>query len=285
MADVRQSPEYAKFIESLGWQVEKLGKDQVFIKKIPLLGSLIKIQRAHSLDFNKIDDLARKHHAFQIIIEPATIPPNISYPSNYRPLKSPCIPTKTLVLDLNKSEQAIFESFSKNKRRDILLSERKGVVIKEGEIEDFVNLKKQYLWQKFIFPIGVKRDLVLLKQAFGSKAKVLLAYLDNKPVAGTLLLFSGKTAYYWQAAATSRGKKTLAPTALVWESVKRAKKQGFLLFDFEGIADPRYPEQNSWKGFTHFKQGFRGTEITYPQPFFTLAVLPKLRQLLDQAKK
>jgi lipid II:glycine glycyltransferase (peptidoglycan interpeptide bridge formation enzyme) len=283
--DIRQSAEYAKFIKSLGWQVEKLGKDHVFIKKIPLLGSLIKIQRAHSLDFNKIDDLSRKYHAFQVIIEPSNTLPAINYPSSYQPLKSPFIPTKTLTLDLNESEQAIFESFSKNKRRDILLSERKGIVVKEGEIEDFVNLKKQYLWQKFIFPIGVKHDLVLLKQAFGSKAKVLLAYFDNKPIAGTLLLFSGKTAYYWQAAATSIGKKNLAPTALVWEAIKRAKKQGFLVFDFEGVADPRYPEQNSWSGFTHFKQGFRGTEITYPQPFFTLGVLTKLRQLLGLEEK
>lgn len=263
--DIRQSAEYAEFIKSLGWQVEKLGKDQVFIKKFPLLGSLIKIQRARSLDFDKIDDLARKHRAFQVIIEPSHTQ-LANHPPGWRLLHSPFIPTKTLVLDLERSEKAIFESFSKNKRRDILLAKKKGVVVKEGGIEDFIDLKKKCLWQKFIFPIGIRHDLRLLKQVFGSKAKVLLACFDGKPVAGTLLLFCGKTAYYWQAAATKIGKKNLAPTALVWAAVKLAKKMGFRVFDFEGVADPRFPEQKSWQGFTHFKEGFRGQEVVYPRP-------------------
>ena len=107
--DVRQSPEYAKYIEFIGWQVEKINKGNVFIKKIPLFGSLIKIQRIDSpISFAEIEKLAKKHRAFQVIIEPSFAPQT---PHDYRPLKSPFIPTKTLILDLRQTEEKIFASF------------------------------------------------------------------------------------------------------------------------------------------------------------------------------
>lgn len=261
--DIRQSKEYLTFIRSLGWQTEKISGGQAFIKKFPLLGSLIKIQRTPKLNFQEIDNLAQKHRAFQIIIEPCTSPQ--TKPSGFRPLKSPYVPTKTLILDLKPSEEKIFNSFSKNKRRDIRLAEKNKLQIVEGKIEDFIKLKKNYLWQKHILPLGISHDLKLLSQAFGPKAKVLIAK-NSSLLAGTLLLFHNKTAYYWQAAATSEGKKLLAPTLLVWEAIKLAKKTGCTVFDFEGVYDPRFPQNRSWQGFTHFKEGFRGKEVIYPQP-------------------
>ena len=87
-------------------------------------------------------------------------------------------------------------------------------------------------------------------------------------IAGILLLWYGKTAYYWMAAASREGKKSFAPTLLVWKALKFAKKQGCTIFDFEGVFDERYPKQSSdWKGFSIFKSGFGGKPIFYPQPF------------------
>jgi len=94
----------------------------------------------------------------------------------------------------------------------------------------------------------------------------LVAEYEKKIVAGVLLLFCDKTAYYWQAATTEKGKKLLAPTLIVWEAIKLAKKKGCENFDFEGIYDERFPKNRSWLGFTHFKEGFRGKEIEFPLP-------------------
>ncbi len=77
------------------------------------------------------------------------------------------------------------------------------------------------------------------------------------------MLHADKIAYYWLAAATNLGKKLFAPTLLVWEVLKTAKKNGCEVFDFEGIYDERYPIK-SWLGFTKFKEGFGGKEILYP---------------------
>ncbi len=266
--EIRQSGEYANYIKSLGWQVDKLGKWHVFIKKFPLIGSLIKIQRtAWPLPFPEIEALAQKCRAFQIIIEPANSRESAAGgEQSFRPLKSPFIPTKTLVKDLRLSEQAILDSFSKNKRRDIRIAQRNNFLVKEGTPEDFLELKKQYLLKKFILPIGTRREIKNLQEAFGPKAKILVAELKGKVAAGTLLLFYDKAAYYWQAAATDQGKKLLAPTLLVWEAMKLSKKMGCTKFDFEGIFDERFPENKSWLGFTHFKEGFRGEEVLYPSP-------------------
>lgn len=285
--DIRQSPEYAQYIKSLGWQVDKLGKWFVFIKKFPLIGSLVKIQRIPPpIPFVEIEKLAQEHRAFQIIIEPL----RLAEPrqgrgkagpifKDYHPLKSPFIPTKTLIKDLKPTEQEIFASFSKNKRRDIRLAQRNNLTIKEGTPEDFLELKKQYLLRKFILPIGTRREIKNLYDAFDPKAKILIAYplclaespmviggKAGQPLAGVFLLFHDKVAYYWQAAATDEGKKLLAPTLLVWEAIKLAKKIGCTKFDFEGIYDERFPQNRSWEGFTHFKEGFRGKEILYSRP-------------------
>ena len=42
-----------------------------------------------------------------------------------------------------------------------------------------------------------------------------------------------------------------------------AKKRGIKIFDFEGIIDPRIKATRRWHGFTHFKRGFGGEEVTY----------------------
>jgi len=284
MIDIRQSLEYAQYIKSLGWKVEKLGKWNIFIKKFPLIGSLMKIQRLEPpIPYEEIEALAKKHRAFQVVIEPSpssspSLTPDslLTSPPHpfYRPLNSPFIPTKTLILNLNRSEEEIFNSFSKNKRRDLRIAQRNNLKIEEGTTKQFVQLKKNFLWQKHIIPFAAKREILPLYQAFGpEKAKILTAFSNTlnspkalKPLAGLILLFYNQTAYYWQAAASDAGKKLLVPTLLLWEAIKLAKKKGCTVFDFEGVYDERFPENKSWLGFTHFKQGFGGKEILYPEP-------------------
>jgi len=285
MSDVRQSSGYAQFIKNLGWQVEKLGKGNVFIKKFPLIGSLIKIQRIQPpIPFEEIDKLAKKHRAFQIILEPAFCPSPLTPHPNYGLLKSPFIPTKTLILDLKQPENEIFDSFTKNKRRDIRIADRNKLIIKEGTPEEFFFLKKRFLLKRKILPLGTKKEILLLTKAFGpEKSKILIAYrpqsshLPQIPLAGILLLFHDKTAYYWQAAASSEGKKLLAPTLLLWEAIKIAKEKGSEIFDLEGIYDERFPQNKSWLGFTKFKEGFGGEPLLYPQPLVKTNILNILK--------
>lgn len=269
--DIRQSPEYGQFIKSLGWQVQNIKGTNAFIKKIPIVGSIVKIQRIEKeIPFEEIEKIARKERAFQIILEPGHTPININdlKKYKYKNLSSPFIPTKTIIKDIEKSEDEILNSFSKNKRRDVIYAQKKGLLVKAGVLEDFLKLKKEYLLKKYIIPFGVNKEIKLLIQAFKNKAKIVIVFeKDQKiPLAGAIILINEDTAYYWQAAATDKGKKLLAPTLVVWEAIKLAKKEGCKYFDFEGIYDERFPKNKSWQGFTHFKNGFKGEETIYSNP-------------------
>jgi peptidoglycan pentaglycine glycine transferase (the first glycine) len=269
MTDLRQSPEYAQYLKSIGWKTEKIGQGQIFIRNFPPVGSLIKVQRFPSpLPLKEIEKVARKNRAFKIVVEPEAETPDYRQlaAQGYQLLKSPFIPTKTLIIELKKKEEEILASFSKSKRRDVRIAQRNKITIKESNLDDFWILKKNYLKRKWLFPLGAKNDLQKLLQAFGKKACFLIAYHCQQPLAGTLLLNHDQTHYYWQAAATPQGHKLLAPTLVVWEAIKKAKKEGSRIFDFEGIYDPRFPQLKAWKGFTSFKKGFRGKEIIYPKP-------------------
>lgn len=283
MSNIRQSEEYAQFIKNLNWQVIETKSGNIFFRKIPLVGTLVKVQRWKVPLIDEIEKVTALLKPSQIIVEPESVKDEEAWISEgkengFRPENNPYIPTKTLIKDLNGPEREIFDSFSKNKRRDIRLSEKNQIIIKEGSPEEMIKLKKIALWKKRIFPLGTSREIIPLCEAFGKKAKILIAYSSDpsnsscpsKPLAGTLILFHEKTAYYWQAAATDLGKKLLAPTLIVWEAIKLARRKGYKTFDFEGVYDSRFPKNKSWQGFTHFKEGFRGKELIYPQPLIKI---------------
>jgi len=278
--DIRQSPQYVKYMKLIGWETVKTKNGQIFVKKFPLIGSVIKVQRIKPpVPLLQIEKLAKKHRACLIEIdqEKLVTSDRESVIRNqrlvagnfkkygYKINKRPYFPTKTIQIDLNRNEEEIFNSFSEAKRRAVRKAIKNGVTIKEDDdYKEFLWLKKKSLLEKFVLPIMAEKEVKNLWQAFFPKnAKIILAYFKNQPVGGIFLLHYNKVAYYWLAASCKLGKKLFAPTLLVWETLKIAKKMGCQVFDFEGIYDQRFPVK-SWLGFTKFKQGFGGKEIFYP---------------------
>lgn len=270
MNDIRQTFQYANYLKLLGWETEKVRGGQIFLKKFPLLGSIIKVQRIPlPIPFGDIEKIARDNRAFQVLIDQEIDNYKLritNYESyNYKINKASYFPTKTVHINLKRSENEIFNSFSEAKRRAVRRAEKNGVIVKETkDYQEFLWLKKRSLWEKPVIPIATGKEVVTLYKAFCPKnAKILIAYLKEKPIAGIFMLHSNKMAYYWLAAAINQGKKLFAPTLLVWEALKTAKKIGCEYFDFEGVYDERYPLK-SWLGFTKFKEGFGGKEVFYP---------------------
>ena len=70
MTDIRQSVNYAQFLKTQGWIVERIDNINYFIKKLPFIGSVLKIQRSKKIDFETIQKLEKKYRVFQTIIEP-----------------------------------------------------------------------------------------------------------------------------------------------------------------------------------------------------------------------
>jgi lipid II:glycine glycyltransferase (peptidoglycan interpeptide bridge formation enzyme) len=299
MKDIRQTPQYAKYLRKVGWAVEQKNGNYYFIKKLPLIGAVIKIQRPETLRHKDIELLAKKYRAFQIIIEPK----NILDAKHLRDLgfrlsRSPYLPTKTLHLNLTDSMIRIIESMKKDARTAVKKTEC--LEIKEAQdVEEFRESWKRAVGRKRYIP-SVK-NLVALKKSFGknslfianysndtyqhseldanlprrgSLASSLLDYNEEKAdlprrsqaKAGGIFLMGDKMGHYWQAFTSGEGRKELAQYKVVLEGIKWAKNRGAKIFDFEGIYDERFPNKN-WKGFTHFKKSFGGIEVEYPGTF------------------
>lgn len=280
--ELQQSRLYAKYVSQLGWKIVYLDGVQIFIKHIPFYGGLAKIQRPSQLpNISKLIRLLTIHRVKTLAVEPVQTQNQTRYSRwitklqpHFKINRNPFIPSKTIIIDLKPPEEEIFKRFSEAKRRAVRRALKNNLRICEfNNIQDLIKIKnKSSGLFGFITTYGIDK----MWNLFAPKhAAILLAYelmqasgvrrQASGVIGGILLIFWQKTAYYWVAGATKKGKKLFAPTLLVWEAIKLSKKRGCTAFDFVGVYDERLPVYSKdWKGFTKFKEGFGGREVYYP---------------------
>lgn len=278
--DLRQSKEFAQYMQSSGWVVEKVDNCYVYVRKLPLLPPLImKIQYPEPpIPFVQIEKLAQKYRPLQVQIQPLKIEPGFKK-YGYKLSGGGGHVTKTLQIDLTHSEKKILAQMKKDARYGIRKAKKEDIKIqtclaaRQGykDINCFHQAwKKSVGWQRYVPSL---KTLNRLKKAFGKKAVFLTAdsflcinTLKQSTLGGAVILFTNEGAYYYYAFTSKEGRKKFTQYLLVWEAIKLAKKQGYKIFDFEGIYDERFPIK-AWKGFSHFKKSFEGKEIQYPGCF------------------
>lgn len=265
MKDIRQSQKYADYLSQTGWEVERFKGVNHFIKKIPLFGSFIKIQRPEKLRAADIKIIIKKYRGFQVVIEPTNEKDEkLIIKQGFRQSRSPFLPSRTICIDLRKSKEELLLGFKKDCRGAIRKNEK-------TKFEKIQSIKKfRDCWKK---SVGLKRyvpslsQLLVLKKSFGEDALFL-----NKNDSGAIFLKAGEIAYYWQAFTGKRGRKKQIQYKVVWEGILWAKGIGAKIFDLEGIFDERFPNKD-WRGFTHFKKSFGGHEVEYPGAYTKIVFL------------
>ncbi len=278
MVDIRQTLYYANYMRYKGWHVERINEINYFIRKIPLLGSVLKVQKPIKIDFKIINKLQRKHKVFKTIIEPsltnqANKDVNLLIENDYKLSKSPFSPSKTLQIDLTNSKHKILGEFKKDARQAI--KRGAAVLIKEYSTPSEIKIWRDG-WKNCV-NIGrfvpSENDLINLSKSFPQNHSIFLASHNvfGSIIGGALFTISshGKSkyiTYYWQGFTNKEGRSSLSQYALLYQGILWGKRQGCKIFDFEGIYDERFPNK-SWLGFTHFKKSFGGKEILYPGAF------------------
>ncbi len=272
----QQSQLYKQYMERLRWVVVDIDAVQVFIKSFPILGGMVKIHRPKKLpDIRRIRDLVHSYHIHTLVIEPiqtqdqAELDHWCKEVSTFISIsRSPFLPTKTILIDVTRAEEEIFSSFSEAKRRAVRRAKKIGVTVVESKaIDEMLAIKNA---SAGLFGFMTTTGMKELWEIFSpNNASILLAHDKNgKLIGGVLLLHYDHISYYWIAGTIKYGKKLFAPTLLVWECIREAKKYGSKNLDFVGVWDERLPNENQqWKGFTKFKEGFGGKEIYYPLKF------------------
>jgi len=280
MIDIRQSVQYANYLEREGWIVERFNEVNYFIKKIPIIGGVLKLQRPEGIDYQFIDELVIKYRVFQIIIEPKdALQAKLVLKHGFKLSKSPFLPSKTLQIDLTQTQKVILSHFKKDARQALRKVEdpersrgRGGLSINECSTPDEIQ-KWRDAWKNsvnFDRHVPSVNQLINLRKSFPSNKSLFLAShnITGSIIGGALFTISSHErsnfiSYYWYGFTNKEGRSSLSQYSLLYQGILWAKKHGCKVFDFEGIYDPRFPNK-SWLGFSHFKKSFGGREILYP---------------------
>lgn len=256
-------------MESIGWEIDKLDNNYIYSRKV-LGRKIFKIPRFNSdLDLKKLDKWLKGQKTLFAKLEPDLFFPEKDFNSAFSILHSQVdnwslAPSKTRVIGLSKPTTDLLMSMEKDTRYNIRLGIKKGVkVVENDHFNEFVTLYKETS-KRAKFWMGSTKELEARWVVFhkNKKAKLFTAYLNKQPLASAMVFYWEKSAYYLHAASSSTHREVMAPYLLLWEIIKDSKKNGFKTLDLEGIYDPRMPSTKNWKGFTLFKKGFGGEEVT-----------------------
>lgn len=226
----------------------------------------------------EIEKIAKEEKAVFLRIDPLI--ENTTKFSGFKTTPYGFQPQHTLVLDLKKSEEELLKEMKPKGRYNIKIAEQKGVQIREvndpnsktfnHDLDAFYDLISETT-QRDNFS-GHDKNFYknfLKTLAPEKKATLYLADYNGKVIAGILMTFFGKTATYYYGASGNEDRNVMAPYLLQWHAIKEAKKNGFEVYDFFGIA----PSQNEpaqlkndahpWQGVTDFKRKFGGHDQNF----------------------
>ena len=172
-------------------------------------------------------------------------------------------PSKTLILDLTKSEDELLQAMHQKTRYNIRLAEKKGVKIMEVGANRF-----EEFWQLLVssgdrdeFNLHGRSYYQAMLKLANDFVKLFFAEYQGKPLAGNLVTFFGDSATYIHGGSSDKNREIMAPYALHWQIIKQAKQLGYKYYDFHGV------DAAKWPGVTRFKMGFGGQVINYPGTF------------------
>ncbi|KKU65050.1 MAG: hypothetical protein UX86_C0002G0016 [Candidatus Amesbacteria bacterium GW2011_GWC1_47_15] len=263
-----QSWEWGEF-RSKRQQVDRQDGMQVIWTKVPFLAfkfGYVPMGKVPSdEEIKRLSDLGRKRRAIGIRMEP-----NAPKDSGFVKLKPGrnLFKTKTFIIDLTRSEEELLKNMHPKGRYNIKVAKKHGVQISENSSSSGLN---SYL--DLMFGGTARRQKIYAhsenyhKQMWETLQPAGMAHLftaeyQGKIIAAAMIFTFKDTAYYAYGASALEHKEVMAPTLLLWETVRWSKLRDLKQFDLWGAEEG--------KGFSRFKEQFGGqlTELagTYDLP-------------------
>ncbi len=169
-------------------------------------------------------------------------------------------PAQTLLLDLDKSEDALLKAMQPKTRYNIRLAEKKGVRVIAATSADFSEFWRlmRLTGERDNFRIHEARHYEKMLQAPDNFIRLFLARYEGKNIAAGLFCSWGDKATYLHGASDNEYRNVMAPYLLQWSAIKEAREAGRRYYDFYGL------DEKKWPGVTRFKLGFGGRRVIYP---------------------
>jgi lipid II:glycine glycyltransferase (peptidoglycan interpeptide bridge formation enzyme) len=184
---------------------------------------------------------------------------------NLRKANTNILPPDTIFVDLRKDKNTLLKEMKAKTRYNVRLSSRKGVCVRKadfGDLDIWYELHKETCTRNKLCLHGIEHFEALLGTKVRgnmspAQVELLIAEVDNFPLAAIFLVFSGQRATYLYGASSSKYRHYMASHALQWEAMKRAKHRGCMEYDMFGIA-PNPDHSHPLHGLYRFKTGFGG---------------------------
>jgi len=241
-----------------------LGRKYWFCPKGPILGT-----GRWTVDNASVKELksrARVAGAVFLRIEPPENPTAKNDPLGVITVRT-INPSGTSIIDLSKTEDELLAAMHSKTRYNIHVSEKHGVAVGAWHVARGTSFDR--IWK--LFEETAKRDRFRLhpqgyyeKQIKTPGLEVYGAELNGNLLAAAIIMFSGDTATYLHGASSNEMRNVMAPHALHWAIIKRAKERGMKYYDLWGISDD---PKSGWAGITRFKRGFGGADVFSPGTF------------------
>ena len=257
-----------------------IGSLCVWIRKIPIFGNIMYSSRGPVCNIHDMavlkqltdgaKELAKKYNAFVLRIEPDILSSDQDFRNvitglgykikddakNFREEIQPRYVFRLNIKD--KTEDEIFAGFHQKTRYNVRLAKRKGVEIKEGTKEDLKD------FHKIMVETGSRDGFIIRSLDYFERMydcmepkhmKLLMAYYNNEPIAGTIPIFYGNKTWYLYGASSNEHRNLMPNYLLQWEMIKYSIENKKDMYDFRGvvgIVDESHPQY----GLYRFKKGF-----------------------------
>jgi lipid II:glycine glycyltransferase (peptidoglycan interpeptide bridge formation enzyme) len=282
-AHILQTVSWGALKASYGWSPKYIRKGKlgamVLFRPLPLGLSIAYIPRGPIGDgdwkgfWSAIDQLCKEEKTIFLRVEPDVWEPKDTDSiqqmlPGFVETEHTVQPPRTILIDIQGSEEDILMAMKSKTRYNIRLAGRKDVLVQQSDdIETFHNMM---LTTGDRDEFGI-HNLDYYQRAYDLFAPenacvLLIATYKNQPLAGLMAFAWGHTAWYFYGASTNQERSRMPTYLLQWEAIQWAKSKGCKTYDLWGIPD--FPEETLedkfldrsdglW-GVYRFKRGFGG---------------------------
>ena len=254
------------------------------------IGTILRGPKITAEMLKNIKKIGEKENAIFVKFEPDIVKSgNTMHFSNLVTSPKVAFYPNTFKVDLTKSEEKLLSDMHSKTRYNIRLSNRHGV-----EVKEMTNDKGFEIYLKLLFKTTKRQGFYLHKQKFHRDMwkilkktnipHIMLACYQKKVLSAFMLFELKDQLFYPYGASLDIHREVMAPTLLMWESIKLGKKLKCKTFDMWGCLGPDAKQGDNGFGFHRFKQGFNGQAFEYigTYDYVINPVLYRLYNLIDR---
>ena len=255
----------------------------VWIRKIPLFGNIMYSARGPVCDIHSkevledivqgANELAKKYHAFVLRVEPdikksdkqfRDIATDVGFKikDDSKNFLDEIQPRFVFQLNIkNKTADQVLAACHSKTRYNSRLASKKGVTIKEGTREDLKD------FHKIMVETGKRDDFIIRSLDYFERMwdefvpkgymKLLMAYHEEKPIAGIIPIMFGNKVWYLYGASSNSHRNLMPNYLLQWTMIQEAIERKAVVYDFRGVSGV------VGDGLYRFKSGFGAEFIEF----------------------